>query len=399
MPTETGKRRVIKSPEALAVLEPKALLEALRDAVLIINTRGEIVMANSQAECLFAYKDGALTGKEVEVLVPQSDATVDIQLRKEDFETPTILSTIAPLNMQARRRDGSTFPVEISLSPVDTGQGKMACAVIRDVTDQKQASDLLEQRAQQYSQLNQQLEARVAKRTAKLEATMEELEAFAYSVSHDLRAPLRAIDGFSRILLTDQSEQLDSTGREHLDRIRAATMRMGTLIDQLLTLSRISRRPLKRKRVDLSEMASAIINELEADQPERQVEWKIQPNLIAQADPGLMRSVLYNLLGNAWKFTATTDNPYIEFGCNMDDGPQFFVRDNGVGFDMAYASKLFGAFQRLHSASDFPGTGIGLATVKRIINRHNGTIYAQAAEGKGATLYFTLGPVEESDDG
>ncbi|MDZ7641139.1 MAG: ATP-binding protein [Desulfurivibrio sp.] len=222
-------------------------------------------------------------------------------------------------------------------------------------------------------------------------ATNKELDAFAYSVSHDLRAPLRGIDGFSLALLEDYEKQLDDQGKDYIRRIRQGCLRMGALIDDMLQLSRLSRGEINRQPVDLSAMAHKIATELQESDPERQVEFYIEPEISAVADPTLIRAVLENLLGNAWKFTAQRRPARIEFGSQREDNRQvYFIRDNGAGFDMAYADKIFTAFQRLHKSEDFPGTGIGLATVQRIIHRHGGRIRVEAVENQGATFYFHL---------
>ncbi|HVZ65163.1 MAG TPA: ATP-binding protein, partial [Lacunisphaera sp.] len=218
---------------------------------------------------------------------------------------------------------------------------------------------------------------------------------FSYSVSHDLRAPLRSIDGFSRILLRDQAAALDAPGREHLSRIRAATQRMATLIDDLLQLSRTARADLRPGPVELAGMARAIAAGLDAGEPARHVAWCIAPELVVTADAALMRIVLENLLGNAWKFTSRRDGAQIEFDAEDRDGERvFFVRDNGAGFDMRYVDKLFGAFQRMHTVDEFPGTGIGLATAQRIILRHGGRVWAEGEPDRGAMFLFTLNPPE-----
>ncbi len=241
------------------------------------------------------------------------------------------------------------------------------------------------------SQLNQELETRVINRTQQLSAINRELESFAYSVSHDLRAPLRAIDGFSQALLEDYRDKLDDEGRDYLHRVRDASQRMGKLIDAMLQLSRLTRRDLHREAVNLSEMASHITRELCQANPERQVDFLIQSGVIAHADPTLIRVVLDNLLGNAWKYTSRHDHARIEFGQTLQDGREvYFVRDDGAGFDPAYSERLFGAFQRLHHQHEFEGMGIGLATVMRIIARHGGSIWADSAVEKGATFWFTL---------
>ena len=235
------------------------------------------------------------------------------------------------------------------------------------------------------------LERDVVKARDVAEASNKELEAFSYSVSHDLRAPLRGIDGFSEALLDDYRDKLDATGKNYLERIRAGTQRMGSLIDDMLKLSRVSRAELKRESIDLSEMVQAILLTVRQNNPARDVKVSIQKDIIIDGDRHLLEIALTNLIDNAWKFTGKTKNARIEFGTLLKDGkPVIFIRDNGVGFDMAYVDKLFGAFQRLHKIAEFPGTGIGLATVKRIITRHGGEVWAEGEIDKGATFYFTL---------
>jgi light-regulated signal transduction histidine kinase (bacteriophytochrome) len=224
-----------------------------------------------------------------------------------------------------------------------------------------------------------------------LKSKNEELEAFSYSVSHDLRAPLRGVDGFSQALLEDYSENLPAKGRDYLRRVRAAALRMGELIDDLIELSRVERSELRRERVDLSQIARHVAASLRKTAPEREVEMTIEPDVMAEIDPRLCRILLENLIGNAWKFTAKTENPSIAFGATVEGGHvTLFVRDNGAGFNAAHAAKLFAPFQRLHSESEFPGTGIGLATVQRIVSRHGGRVWGEGIPGQGATFYFTL---------
>jgi signal transduction histidine kinase len=226
---------------------------------------------------------------------------------------------------------------------------------------------------------------------AELAASNNELEAFSYSVSHDLRAPLRAIDGFSRAVLEDSGDKLDEQGKADLQRVCAAAKRMGSLIDDLLNLARTARSEMTRTRVDLSSLAQEIYSHLRATNPARQVEFKITPGLMAEGDEGLLRVVLENLLGNAWKFSGTRQQATIEFGREKKNNEMtYFVRDNGVGFDVKYAEKLFAPFQRMHDESRFPGTGVGLATVQRIIRRHGGRIWVEAAVEQGASFYFVL---------
>ena len=239
------------------------------------------------------------------------------------------------------------------------------------------------------------LNAALEHSVSELRALNAELGAFAYSVSHDLRAPLRSIDGFSQILLEDKGPALGEDGRQHLERVRVAATRMGALIDDLLLLSRITRDEMSPTRVDLTALARSVVDELRAGEPQRKVEFETDGVLPAKGDARLLRIALVNLLGNAWKFTRQRQPAHITFGGETRDGEAvFFVKDDGVGFDMRYAQKLFGAFQRLHNMSEFEGTGIGLATVQRIVHRHGGRVWAESEVGKGTTLYFTLPPAE-----
>jgi signal transduction histidine kinase len=255
-----------------------------------------------------------------------------------------------------------------------------AYVILRTVTGLKQAEKKI-------LRLNEDLQHKAHE----LEGINKELEAFSYSVSHDLRAPLRAIDGFSQALLEDCSERLDREGQEYLDRIRAGSQRMGELIDDLLNLSRVSRTAITRESVNLSALAHSIATELQETEPGRRVEVAIAEKLTADGDQRLLRVALQNLLGNSWKFTGRCAEPKVEFGIAQNNGrTAYFVRDNGAGFDMSYADKLFGPFQRLHAMTEFKGTGIGLATVQRIVRRHGGHVWAEAQVGHGATFYFTL---------
>ncbi|WP_051181077.1 ATP-binding protein [Thermithiobacillus tepidarius DSM 3134] len=281
------------------------------------------------------------------------------------------------------RKDGSRFWASGTLTALRDERGRLRgyAKILRDRTEQKLAEE-------QLLRLNAQLEQRLAE----IGTLNHELEAFSYSVSHDLRAPLRAIDGFSQILQEDYAERLDDAGQDYLNRVRGAAQRMGQLIDDLLRLAQVPRGELQRESIDLSQLAQRIAAGLAASQPVRRVEFVIAPAVMACADLRLLQIAMENLLGNAWKFTGKQADARIEFGAFAQDGQTvYFVRDNGAGFDMSYAHKLFGAFQRLHGAEEFAGTGIGLATVARIIARHGGRIWAEGAVGQGATFYFTLG--------
>lgn len=292
------------------------------------------------------------------------------------------------------RKDGSLVWVLLTVSPLwNPGEPPSThITVVHDITEQKRAEYALRYSEAQLRRLNADLELRVAERTAQLQLANSELEAFAYSVSHDLRAPLRAIDGFSRILLQDHAEEFSPAARELLERVRAANQNMSQLVDALLGLSRMSRAAMYRETVDLAELARVILAALQESAPARRVEWHVVEHAIVQGDPRLLRVVMENLLGNAWKFTSRTEHPRIEFGKKIIGSETvYFVRDNGAGFNPRYADKLFGPFQRLHRADEFEGTGIGLATVQRIIRRHGGRIWAEGQPGQGAVFYFTLG--------
>ncbi|HEY9602609.1 MAG TPA: PAS domain S-box protein, partial [Allocoleopsis sp.] len=360
----------------------ESVIEGTPDAILVKDCQGRYVMLNS-AVChiqgklkseILGKDDIELFGRETGLSLMENDRRIirnrEMEVVEEDVLIGDSLQTYLSTKSAWQDAEGNVIGL---------------ITIARNITHRKQTE-------QKIRELNATLECRVQERTAELEATNKELEAFSYSVSHDLRAPLRGIDGFSQALLDRYNDQLDDKGKHYLQRIRAGTQRMGELIDDLLQLSRVTRSEMHRTTVDLSAIAREIARELHSSQPERQVEFAIASELIVDGDARLLRIVLENLLNNAWKFTSSRSHACIELGVMLQSPakPAYFVRDNGAGFDMAYVNKLFGAFQRLHSSTQFPGTGIGLATVQRIIHRHGGRVWAEGEVDRGAIVYFTL---------
>lgn len=491
----------------------KSLVESAPDAVLIIDDLGRIQMANRQTEKWFGYTAQELIGHPVEILIPTEARVNHIHLRDQYIRRPNLRPMGFGLELFGQRKDGTRFPVEISLSPIVVNKESFVTAIVRDITARKKLEKEREQIAERYRQLVEYLPVGVFRaesdhysnfcevntvmqelfaagdkqalrnlsladlfadpaawqlfrneleshgvcrnfdtcmkrldetefyasissverpglagerifegvikdvtasreneqeirrlndnlrtRSDELEVINQELEAFSYSVSHDLRAPLRALDGFSKTLVRDYQAVLDERGCDRLDRIRAAAQRMSRLIDDLLNLSRVSRSVMQARWVDLSQMAHDVVQDITSLDPDRTVDVTIHPDLRVYADPQLMQIVLNNLVGNAWKFTGQRPVADIEIGSlQQDQATVFFVRDNGAGFDMQYADKLFGAFQRLHSDTEFSGTGIGLATVQRVIHKHGGRIWADSQPGTGATFFFHI-EGEETDE-
>jgi PAS domain S-box-containing protein len=359
------------------------LLEKAHEPIFTWKHGGAIDYWNGGAEELYGFKAAEAVGRRSHELLqtrhPLGMATIE-ELLARDGRWRGELAHVA---------GNREIVVESLMTLVTESDGaKTVLEVNRDITETKRAHEAIRR-------LNQELEQRVKDRTAQLEASNKELEAFAYSVSHDLRAPLRGIDGWSLALSEDYGHLLDVTARQYLDRVRTETQRMGRLIDDLLQLSRLTRAPLERESVDLSALARAIARRLGEAEPGRRIEFVIEEGLAGAGDGHLLEIVLTNLLSNAVKFTGSRKLARIEFGRmngdpNGDRKNAFFVRDNGVGFDMAHAGMLFGAFQRMHRRSEFPGNGIGLATAQRVVRRHGGTIWADAAPDRGATFYFTI---------
>lgn len=359
----------------------RALVELAPDAVIKVSGAGEITLVNSQAERLFGYAREELLNKKVEMLVPPEYTAEAGERWLQTSGEGGITVMESGRELEALRKDGRRIPIEVRLSPIGANNDISVLAIVRNISARKEAERAI-------TSLNKELREKVAALTA----VNGELEAFSYSVSHDLRAPLRAIDGFSHSLLEDCDEQLDELAKSYLARICAAAQRMGMLIDDLLNLSRITRAQIVRDTVDMSAMVRDILAHFAAADRDRLVRTDIQAEVAARADVRLLRVALENLLGNAWKFTRHAAEPLITFGAREEGGETvYFVRDNGAGFNMTYVNKLFEPFQRLHAEREYEGTGIGLAIVQRVIQRHGGRIWAEGAPGDGASFYFTTG--------
>ena len=360
----------------------KRLFDQAPDAVIQVDTGGRIVRANQKAEQLFGWNVRELDGQRLEQLLPQRYHARHAGHLAAYFAAPRKREMGAGLELFGRKKDNSEFPLDIMLSPIETDEGLQALAIIRDVSERKANEEKI-----RHLNLDLQLQ------NARLEIANKELESFSYSVSHDLRAPLRHIDGFASLLSKHAGASLDEKGRRFLAVISDSARRMGRLIDDLLTFSRMGRAQLEPGEIDHDQLVAAVIRESGLDR-DRRIVWEIEPLPRVQADPAMLRQVWFNLIENAAKYSARSELPRIRIG-SLPPTPAtaelvFFVRDNGVGFDMKYAAKLFGVFQRLHSEAEFEGTGIGLANVRRIITRHGGRTWAEGRVGEGATFYFAL---------
>ncbi|MHB9130229.1 MAG: sensor histidine kinase [Armatimonadota bacterium] len=367
------------------------IIENLTEGLIVSTIDGDVFQWNRAALEMHGFANIA----EAQHYLPEFTGIFELRtldgalLPFEQWPLPRILrgETLHDWDVRIRRISTGTeriFSYGGSLVRDTDGQPLMAVLTVTDVTDRRRVEDALRD-------LNATLEERVHARTAELEASNKELESFSYSVAHDLRSPLRSLDGFSKYLLEHTADRLHAQEQDYLHRMRMAAQRMGRLIDDLLNLARIGRMAMKIEPVDLSTLATGIVTELRQREPTRQVAVEITPGMIVQGDHELLRMAMTHLLDNAWKFTGKRPDACITVGMRTeDDTPIYFVRDNGVGFDMAYINKLFYAFQRLHTEEEFPGTGIGLALVQRIMQRHGGRVWAEGAVGQGATFYFTL---------
>lgn len=364
----------------------QALFLYATEGILIINEQGEILRINPSAERLFGYEPDELVGKSIETLVPERFSLLHHDFRKSFNQHPRARAMAAGLDLYARHKNGSEIPVAISLSPFTSPNGSFVIAFIVDNTLRKQA----EEKLRNYSiELEKQMQE-VQRRTEELDALNKELEAFSYTISHDLRSPLRSISNFTHIL----SEECDANAKEDVKYAMSAiirnAMRMSQLIDDLLEFSRLGKQNIRHTWVNMNELVNNVITDLQKDTgPAAHI--VVHPLGDILADPRMIRQVLLNLVSNALKYTGKKEAASIEIGWYTDkENDVYYVKDNGAGFDMAYYSKLFGVFQRLHRTNEFEGTGVGLAIVNRIISRHGGKVWAEGKVDEGATFYFSL---------
>ncbi|HUD82649.1 MAG TPA: PAS domain S-box protein, partial [Candidatus Saccharimonadales bacterium] len=370
------ERKLAEEAQRASEARYRMLFDYAPDGIVIVDSKGYYLDANASICRTLGYTRDEFIGLNASDVVapeeiPHIGQALDVIKTKSDYQR----------EWQFRRKDGSVFSVDTLATAMPDGN---LLAMIRDITERKQAEEKIHR-------LNSELEQRVIERTAQLEAANKELEAFSYSVSHDLRAPLRAVDGFSQAVLEDYGPQLPEACRQDLQTIRNGAQKMGQLIDDLLTFSRLSRLPLSKSTVDTGKLVRNVLGELNYKQNGRQIDVRIAELAPCQADPALLKQVWVNLLSNALKYTGKREAAVIEIGCMQEKGQNvYFVRDNGTGFDMQYAHKLFGVFQRLHRMEDYEGTGVGLAIVQRVIHRHGGRVWAESTLNCGATFYFTL---------
>ena len=375
-----------RAQEAAAKLA--AIVESSHDAIIGKTLDGTITSWNKGAEELYGYSAEEVVGRSIAVLFPPEHTD----------EVPAILErlsrgeSIDHFETERIAKEGKRISVSLTISPIRDESGAISgsSTIARDITDRKQAEE-------EIRRLNNELEQRVAERTGQLEAANKELEAFSYSTSHDLRAPLRHLAGYAELLRKKCWSQLDESGHRYVTTIIEASIRMGDLIDELLNFSRLGRAEMRKRTVDLRQLVTTTMSELTGMNGDRNILWKIDELPDVSGDPALLRLAITNLVSNAVKFTRGREHREIEIGCTLEEHEVIvFVRDNGAGFDMKYADKLFGVFQRLHRADEFDGTGIGLANVRRIIHRHGGRTWAEGVVGHGATFYFTL-PLEKGE--
>ena len=364
--------------------ELAAIVDSAEDAIISEDLQGFITSWNPGAERMFGYSAEEMLGKSVMVLIPAEDQTRETVVLERIHKS----RAVSHLETTRLRKNGDRVDVSIMVSPIYDARGEVegASKIVRDIGERKRAEE-------EIRQLNATLEQRVIERTAELTAANEELDSSAYAVSHDLRAPLRAMSGFSQALEEDFGEQLPADAKVFLEQITLASQQMARLVDGLLLLSRSTRGTPRRDPIDLTELCDRIRGDLVLTAPERAVHWEIERGMRARGDPRMVEALLRNLLDNAWKYTSGKSTPTIRVFSELREGQRFYnVADDDAGFDMQHAGILFKPFQRLHRQEEFPGIGVGLATVQRIVHRHGGQIYANAARGTGATFSFSLHP-------
>jgi PAS domain S-box-containing protein len=380
---DIDKQRKIEAEKRRSEQHFRLLVETAQEGVWTLDTEWRTTYVNRYMADMLGYTVEEMLGQHLFVFMDEEFH----ELARKNLEQRGQSPKAQAKDRAFRRKDGSRLWTSISTTPMFDEQGRYtgSLAMVTDISQRRAAEE-------QVRQLNAELERRIAERTAQLEFSNRELEAFAYTVAHDLRAPLRSIASFSDALLEDCAGQIDALGQDYLRRIVGGARRMSELIDGILSLSRVNSTALTARQCDLSAMARTVLEQLQALQPERSVRVTIEEGLVDQGDPQLLRSVLENLLGNAWKFTRGRPQAEIEFSATRDENGRrvYRVRDNGAGFDMAFRDKLFGVFQRLHTQQEFEGNGVGLAAVQRIVRRHGGRIWGEGQPGQGASFFFTL---------
>jgi len=380
---DIDKQRKMEEEKRRSEQRFQVLVETAQEGIWTIDPDWRTTYVNQYMAKLLGYRPEEMVGRSLADFIDEEAR----QLAHRDLERKGAAPVGNAKDFRFLRKDGTPVWTSLTSTPLfdDEGQYTGSLAMVTDITQRRAAEE-------QIRQLNAQLEQRIADRTAQLEFSNRELEAFAYTVAHDLRAPLRSVASFSDALVEDCGDKLDAVGRDYLRRIVNGSKRMADLIDGILSLSRVNSTELAPRKSDLSAMAYAIVEQLQGAKPDRSVQVSIQDGLTDEGDPQLLRVVLENLLGNAWKFTRDRNPAEIEFSATRNDkGVRVYqVRDNGAGFDMAYRDKLFGVFQRLHAQKEFDGNGVGLATVQRIVRRHGGRVWGEGEPGKGARFFFTL---------